>query len=258
LSVTIGALAGRWVAMVRLARSGLGWSAFGLATAVLGTAATVAGALGGRDLALACARCWARVCLAAAGCRLRVEGLARVDLGRHYVVMSNHQSALDPLVLLAALPTPLRCAFWVKRSLFRAPFLGAAMRAMGFVPVDRVDRSGAGRMLASSRRLVGEGRSVLVFPEETYGPGDALLPFQRGGFLLALKERLPILPVGIRGTRAALAPRANFIVPAALVVRFGAPVETAGEGVSARDRLVEQTRQAISGLCREQDAAASG
>jgi 1-acyl-sn-glycerol-3-phosphate acyltransferase len=246
------------VRAVLLLRNGLGWAAFGLTTAALGTAATVAGALGLRDLALACARWWARLSLAAAGCRLRVEGVARVVPGRRYVVMSNHQSALDPLVLLAVLPTALRCAFWVKRSLFRAPFLGSAMRAMGFVPVDRADRSGAGRMLAGTRRLVGEGRSVLVFPEETYGPGDVLLPFQRGGFLLALREGLPILPVGIQGARASLPPRAKLISPATVVVRFGSPIETAGQGVSGRDRLAEQARQAISELCGEHGAAGRG
>jgi 1-acyl-sn-glycerol-3-phosphate acyltransferase len=211
--------------------------------------AAVAGVLGRLGWVLAVVNGWARACLAVSGCPVRVEGLDRVDRGRRYVVMANHGSALDPEVLLAALPASLRSTLWAKRSLFRLPFLGHAMRAAGFIPVDRVDRSGAPRLLAETGRQLRQGRSVVLFPEETYGPGDTLLPFQRGGFLLALKERLPILPVGIEGARAALPPRTRVVRPTPLVVRFGAPVETEGRGVSERERLVAEVRDAIAGLC---------
>lgn len=225
-----------------------GWAAFGLVTAVLGTAAAAAGALGRQERVLAIVRTWARACLAAAGCRLRVEGLDRLDRSRRYVVMANHESALDPEVLLAALPASLRCTVWAKRSLFRQPFLGQAMRAAGFIPVDRENRTGAPQLLAETTRLLRAGRSVLVFPEETYGPGDVLLPFQRGGFLLALRDGVPILPVGVEGARAALPPRSRLVRPTPLVVRFGEPLETAGRTVSERRRLMAEVRDAISRL----------
>lgn len=224
------------------------WGTFGVLTAALGTAAWAAGALGRRGWVLAIVHGWARSCLVVAGCRLRVEGLDRLDRGRRYVVMANHASALDPEVLLAAVPAGLRCTLWAKRSLFRRPFLGRAMRAAGFIPVDREDRSGAPQLLAETARQLRQGRSVLLFPEETYGPGDVLLPFQRGGFLLALKEGLPILPVGVEGARAALPPRSRVVRPTPLVVRFGEPVETAGRAVSDRRRLMAEVRDAISGL----------
>jgi len=230
------------------ARALWSWGAFGVLTAVLGSAAAVAGAVGQTAWVLAIVRAWARACLAVAGCRLRVEGLERVDRDRRYVVMSNHASALDPEVLLAALPAGLRCTLWAKRSLFRQPFLGHAMRAARFIPVDRDDRSGAPKLLEETARQLRQGRSVLLFPEETYGPGDVLLPFQRGGFLLALKDRLPILPVGVEGARAALPPRSRVVRPSRLVVRFGEPVETEGRAVSERRRLMAEVRDAISGL----------
>lgn len=230
-------------------RAAWSWVVFGVATAVLGTAAGLAGVLGREGWAMAIVRTWARVCLAAAGCRLRVEGLDRLDCGRRYVVMANHGSALDPEVLLAALPAALRCTLWAKRSLFRQPFLGLAMRAASFIPVDRVDRSGAPQLLAETTRQLRQGRSVLVFPEETYGPGDVLLPFQRGGFLLAIKGGLPILPVGVEGAGAALPPRTHLVRPNQLVVRFGEPIETGGCAVSERRRLMDEVRDAISGLC---------
>jgi 1-acyl-sn-glycerol-3-phosphate acyltransferase len=156
------------------------------------------------------------------------------------------------------LPPAVRCVFWAKRSLFRIPFLGSAMRAMGSVPVDREDRTGAGRMLADTRRLLQEGWSVLLFPEQTYGSPGELLPFQRGGFLLALRERLPILPIGIHGSAAALPPRTRLVSPSEVVVRFGTPIATAGLGVSQRERLTETTRRAIEELLGEQQSGDEG
>jgi 1-acyl-sn-glycerol-3-phosphate acyltransferase len=206
---------------------------------------------GGRRRALALTHLWARVLVLAAGGRLRVEGLDAVDPACRYVVMVNHSSAFDIPVIIAALPASLELSVWAKRSLFRIPFLGWSMTRMGFVPVDRDDRTSAGPMLRRSLALVADGRSVLVFPEETYGPEDDLLPFQRGGFLLALKSGLPILPVGIEGARAVLPPRRHTVRPGRVTVRIGTAVPTAELVVTDRRRIMDQTRAeilALSGL----------
>ena len=237
---------------LRVLHSGLAWAVALPATAVLGTAAAVVG--GGGDRALGIARAWARLLLAASGCRLEVRGRDLAASCGVAVVMANHQSALDIPVLLVAMPAELRTAFWAKDSLFRVPFLGRAMRAMGFVPVDRSRRRSAVSVIASSLELVRGGRSVLVFPEETYGPPEELLAFQRGGFVLALKTGLPIVPVGIRGTREALPPDARMVSPARLEVRVGTPIATAGRGTSSRSELVEETRDAIALLAGKEAA----
>jgi 1-acyl-sn-glycerol-3-phosphate acyltransferase len=197
------------------------------------------------------ARLWGRLCIWGTGCPVRVEGLARLDLDRRYVVMANHQSALDIPVLMAVLPAAWRTVFWAKQSLFRVPVLGWAMRMLGHTPIDRVNRQLAGRMLADTLRRVEDGRSVLVFPEETYGPKAGLLPFQRGGFVFALKTRLDVLPVGLLGTRSALPPNAQLVSPTTVTVRFGEPIPTAELGVTDRAALTERTRAAIERLCRE-------
>lgn len=238
------------VKAIRIAHSAAVWAVALPATAVLGSAAAVVGGRG--DRALGIGRTWARLLLAVSGCRLTVVGRETATACAPAVVMANHQSSLDIPALLTALPAELRTAFWAKDSLFRVPFLGRAMRAMGFVPVDRSNRSSAVHLLATSLELVRSGRSILVFPEETYGPADTLLPFQRGGFVLALKSGLPILPVGIRGTREALPPDARTIAPAGIEVRFGPPVATAGLGASARADLVLEVRRAIGELAGKQ------
>jgi 1-acyl-sn-glycerol-3-phosphate acyltransferase len=124
------------------------------------------------------------------------------------------------------------------------------MRALDFVPVDRVERRKAVAMFGASLELVRRGRSPLVFPEETYGSPDGMLPFQRGGFLLASRSGLPVLPLGISGTEQAFPPDAFVVRPTTVVVRFGEPIAVDSLGVSERDLLERRTRAAIERLCR--------
>ena len=116
------------------------------------------------------------------------------------------------------------------------------------MPIDRVKGSTARRVLSDSATRVAERRSVLVFPEATYSPGGVLLPFRRGGFVLALKTGVPILPVGVHGTREALAPRSLAIKHAPLTVRFGEPIVTEGLGESHLQQLTKRTHDAIAEL----------
>ena len=200
---------------------------------------------GGDPVVHRMARLWGRLCVLGTGCPVRVEGLARIDPSCRYVVMANHQSALDIPVLMAVLPAAWRTVFWAKESLFRVPVLGWAMRLLGHMPIDRVNRSLAGRTIAETLRRVEDGRSVLVFPEETYGPEGRLLSFQRGGFVFALKTRLAVLPVAVLGTRSTLAPGSRMVSPSTVTVRFGEPIPTAELGVTDRATLTERTRAAI-------------
>jgi 1-acyl-sn-glycerol-3-phosphate acyltransferase len=194
------------------------------------------------------AKAWARSCVWAAGCSLRVDGLDGIDPDERFVLMVNHQSALDIPSLMAVLPAEWRTVFWAKKSLFRIPFLGWAMRMLGHMPVDRVQRRKAVAMFSESVRSVGERKSLLVFPEETYSPDGELLPLKRGGFLFALKTGLPVLPVGVWGTRRALPPRHRLLSPTALHIRFGSPIRTVELAVSELDGLMEQTRDEIEAL----------
>lgn len=236
----------------RVARTAFAWVFGGLATVGCTLPALLISRLpGGEQVAHRMARLWGRLCVWGTGCPVRVEGLTRIDPGRRYVVMANHQSALDIPVLMAVLPATWRTVFWAKESLFRVPVLGWAMRMLGHMPIDRVNRQFAGRMLAETLRRIEDGRSVLVFPEETYGPGDRLLPLKRGGFVFALKTRLEILPVGLLGTRPALAPGSRLISPTTLTVRFGEPIPTADVSVAERPALAERTRAAIERLCSD-------
>jgi 1-acyl-sn-glycerol-3-phosphate acyltransferase len=167
--------------------------------------------------------------------------------------MSNHESWLDIPALLAAIPTQVR--FLAKKSLFSIPFFGWAIASMGFIPVDRKNRREAIKSFEQAADRIRHGRPVLVFPEETRTMSEALLPFQRGGFLIALKAGLPIVPVGLDGPRRLLPKKSYLLRPGTITVRFGTPIPTAGLGVTAKGDLMERVRGQMEKLRGSRAAA---
>lgn len=191
-------------------------------------------------------RLWARIILWAALLRTRVEGAERVPRDGPVVFMANHESWLDIPLLLTSIPVQVR--FLAKKSLFGIPFFGWAMVAMGFIPVDRKNRREAVKSFEEAAQRIRVGRSVLIFPEETRTRDGQLLPFQRGGFLIAIKAGIPIVPVGLDGPRRCLA-RSSYLLRAGRVtVRFGEPIPTSGLGVTAKDSLIAQVHDTIETL----------
>ncbi|MGH9380285.1 MAG: lysophospholipid acyltransferase family protein [Thermoanaerobaculia bacterium] len=197
-------------------------------------------------LGAAIARTWARGLLLASGVRVSQGHRALPDPAATYVYMPNHQSRFDIPVLLATLPGQVR--FLAKRSLLQIPVFGWALRTLGFVPVDRDDRSRARDMFGVASARLAAGISLVVFPEGTRGRDGRLLPFQRGAFLLALRAGCPILPVGLEGTLRVQPRGSHRITPGRVVVRYGEPVPTAGLGVRDRVPLMSRIRREVATL----------
>ncbi|MBL8942343.1 MAG: 1-acyl-sn-glycerol-3-phosphate acyltransferase [Myxococcales bacterium] len=128
-----------------------------------------------------------------------VEGELPADIReRAYVVVANHESALDP-VLLSYLDCDMR---WIaKEELFRVPLVGWAMKLSGDIPLRRGRGDSVRAMMAECERALAGGIPVMIFPEGTRSKTDELLPFKLGAFALAIKAGVPILPVAIAGTR---------------------------------------------------------
>lgn len=221
-----------------------------LGSALLGAIAAVSGWIPPRRYwPRLMARLWARGLLATSGVRLHVEGGDRLDPGASYVVMPNHTSMMDIPVLIAAFPGGRLC-FVAKRELFRIPLFGWGMLAAGFIPVDRRDRSRAADVVHGASERLDAGDSVVVFPEETRSPDGRLLPFKRGGFLMAIRSRRPLLPVGIRGSRTVRQKRGLVVRPGRVKVHFGEPVDVASRGVRRKDEIISETRQTIGRLAK--------
>lgn len=235
---------------MRAIRSAIVWPIIVVATVAFGVPAILAALLPPRgDWFLRFARGWARTLLAVAGISVRVLHPERLAKGRSFVIVANHESFCDILVLLANLPMQVR--FLAKRSVFQVPVLGWSIAAAGFVPVDRGDRSrGAETVEAALRRLSG-GRSLVIFPEETRTRNGDLLPFKRGAAHLALKSGLPILPVALAGTYRVLRRGSLVITPGIVAMSVGEPIEVSGQTLRDREKVTRAARDEVEALRAE-------
>ncbi|NVN92137.1 MAG: 1-acyl-sn-glycerol-3-phosphate acyltransferase [Desulfuromonadales bacterium] len=142
-------------------------------------------------------RIWARISLFLAGTRVTLYGAEHLPPGP-VIFMSNHQSGFDIPTLLASLP---RETCWiVKKELFDIPVFGNAMRRGGYIPLDRRAPHQALKSMEKAVGIIRSGTSVVIFPEGTRSTDFRLLPFKRGGFMLALRSGAPVVPVTINGT----------------------------------------------------------
>ncbi len=189
------------------------------------------------------ARLWGRLGLLVGKVKIEVAGLENVPTEGPLIFMSNHQGNFDILALLAVIPRQF--AWIAKEELFRIPVFGHSMARAGYIPLDRGDGRRAFRSMELAVAKIREGKCVVIFPEGTRSPDDQLLPFKRGGFLLASKAGVPIIPVSISGSGRINPAKQFLLYPGTMKVRFGAPIITGkGAGIS-RDELPERVRQAI-------------
>jgi 1-acyl-sn-glycerol-3-phosphate acyltransferase len=219
-----------------------------LHTIVLGTVAILLclPVPGGR-LFTPLARLWSRLVLLTAGVRWRASYHPGLDPSRASVYMANHKSQFDIPALVLAMPADFR--FVAKRELLFIPIFGWALWLAGFAFVDRGDREQAIRSLDQAAAKVRRGTSIIVFAEGTRSPDDRLLPFKKGGFMLAMKAGAPIVPVSIRGSRGVLPKGSLRLRPGTIDLVFGAPIDTSLYSIESRDALMEAVREAIaSGL----------
>ncbi len=179
---------------------------------------------------------------------IRLDTGFEVDLGSDppFVFMANHQSLYDIPALIATLPVQTR--FLAKRSLFRIPIFGWAIKAGGFISIDRRDRSRAGESFSAAVERIRGGVSALVFPEGTRSLDARLGPFLRGGFLLALKSGLPIVPVGIHGSFSVQPKGSRLVRPGRIRVRYGEPIRVVDYGLRRRGELEDAVRDEITRL----------
>lgn len=195
---------------------------------------------------------WASRVVANSEMMISVHGRENVDPKATYLVMSNHQSHYDVAVIYYTLGSRIRMV--AKRELFHLPVFGRAMRAAGFISVDRGNKESAIASLADARRTLEEGTPIWIAPEGTRSPTGELLPFKKGGFVLAVETGTPVLPVSIAGTREVL--RAKGMLSRAGVevfVTIHPPVDPRRwadkDAKAARDALSAEVRAAIaSGL----------
>ncbi len=193
----------------------------------------------------AISRFWARRHLRVSGVTVRTEGLERLT-EPPYTLMCNHQSALDIYSLIASLPFSFK---WIaKRELFSIPFLGWAMTRAGYISLDRENPREALKAIEDAAGKIRSGANVIIFPEGTRSEDGLLLPFKKGGFTLALKAKVPIMPIGISGTNR-LQPKGFLLArePGEICIRIGEPIYLSGER-AAKAQVMDEVKRQIEGL----------
>jgi 1-acyl-sn-glycerol-3-phosphate acyltransferase len=189
-----------------------------------------------------------RMGFALAGIRLRVDGLEHVSPASVYAC--NHTSNVDsPAVFVALRPLFPRVRVLYKAELRKLPVLVWVFDAAGFVPLERSNREQSWPAIDRAVDALRAGNSFFIFPEGTRSRTGELLPFKKGGFVMAIKAGAPIVPVVISGGRAAMRKGSPLIYPAEVTVRFCAPVPTSGATLDDRDRVIADVRTAIESNC---------
>ena len=181
------------------------------------------------------------------GARPQVIGRANLP-AEPCVVVANHASYLDGMILTAVLPP--RFSFVIKREMTRVPLAHFLLRRIGSLFVERGD---GGRKSADARRILKEAsqndRSLALFPEGTFTVEPGLRPFRSGAFQAALRGRKPLAPLVIRGSRQMLPARCWWLSPGRLEVLIQPPVSVDGEPRTATE---------LAAACREQMLAVLG
>ena len=229
------------------ARGLLTFIVFVPATMFFGLAGTIGAFLGWGNATMFFGKGWSWCLLRAVGARWRIHDADRLVRDRPTIFLANHQSNVDVWLMLWMLP--LSTKFVAKHSLFRVPFLGWAMKASGFISVDRTDRQRAIRSLRAAAERIRSGASVVLYPEGTRSADGRLQPFKKGPFHLAHQAGVTIQPLVIEGTSAIL-PRATLRARAGRadvrVLPAIEPADYAGDGTDdLRKRLERVFREAL-------------
>lgn len=194
-----------------------------------------------------------RMGLFLSGIRCRVYGSERIERTRAAVYAVNHSSNVEPPIIFDTLYELFpRLRVLYKAELRKLPVLVRAFDLAGFIPLERRNRDQSLPAIDRAAAALREGNSFLIFPEGTRSRTGELLPFKKGGFIMAIKAEAPIVPVAIRGAREALRKGSFVIRPVAVTVRFGEPVETAGKTIDDRDEVIERVRSQVEALLNVQ------
>jgi len=184
----------------------------------------------------------------------RVTGTVPTDPRRPYVVVANHESFAD-ILLISHIPIEMK---WMSKSeFFKIPLVGWLMRMAGDIRLDRDDKRSGVRALQECRDRLDKKVSVMIFPEGTRSKSGDLQDFKDGAFRLAIDQQVPIIPLAVIGAREALIKHDWRFGYSDAEVRVLEPIDVDGLTRDDVGDLRDRTRAAISDALQEMSAERS-
>jgi 1-acyl-sn-glycerol-3-phosphate acyltransferase len=193
-------------------------------------------------------RLWGKSHLWVSGVEL-VEHAAHRKKSERHIFVANHLGNHDIFALMAKLRW---IKFVAKAELFRIPFFGRAMLAVGMIPIERANRKAAFGSYEVARQRIEAGASVAVYPEGTRGHEYALRPFKKGPFVLAISAQAPIVPVVMHGQLEIQRKGSLRVRPGRLDIHYLEPIETTGLTYEDRNALAKRVYDAMAACMKEQ------
>jgi 1-acyl-sn-glycerol-3-phosphate acyltransferase len=215
-----------------------------IATIILGIPVMVAGLLSRTgNLAFSISKLWAYTMLAVSFVRTEIKNKNKILKGTPYIIISNHQSHYDIITLVTTLGIQFR---WIiKKELLKLPIFGYALYASRNIFIDRSNTARAIESINKGIDRLPKGVSVMVFAEGTRSPDGQIHEFKKGGFVTAVRRKIPILPVTVNGSRRVMRKGSFTFKPGKIQIVIGDPINTSGYTTDTVQELIDKTRQAI-------------
>jgi 1-acyl-sn-glycerol-3-phosphate acyltransferase len=193
---------------------------------------------------------WARLLARLTPIAVTIKGQENADRERSYVVVSNHQSQYDILLIYGWLALDLK---WVmKQELRKMPGIGIGCEKVGHIFVDRRNPKLASQAITDALKRLGDGVGILFFVEGTRSLDGRLLPFKKGAFRTAIEQQLPVLPITAVGTRDILPAKTLKLFPGRATLVIHPPIETQGMHMGQVDELMSVTANVIGSALPEE------
>ena len=178
------------------------------------------------------ARLWANMLLKFSNIKYSVKGIDKLNFKKKHIIISNHQSVIDILIAFSIFPTPI--SFFAKKELFSIPLFGFAMKSAGMIPVDRYNKEKSKESVdIAVSKMHSTNLSFINYPEGTRMPFGKIGKFKKGGFILAIKSGLPIIPLTINYNKSLIR------------VVVDKPIDSLNYELSTKELLIDKTRGAI-------------
>lgn len=197
------------------------------------------------------AQIWARWLIRTSGCTLRIRG--EENLRKHAVAVyaSNHTSYMDTPVIFAALPFQFRIL--AKKELWPIAFIGWYLNRSGQIPVDTANPHATLSSLGTGVRALRGGMPLFVFPEGGRTASGELMPFLSGAAYLAIRAKVPLVPIALSGVYDLLPIHTRHLYPGELTLSVGEPIDTRGMTPRQVEELTARLRNEIEAMLAVKD-----